>query len=900
MKFPEAFLDEIRARMALSAIIGRKVAWDARKSEPRKRHYWACCPFHSEKTPSFHCEDDKGRYHCFGCKASGDHFAFLIEREGMTFPEAVTFLAQEAGLALPAQSPEDEAREKLRLSLYQVVELAAQFYERQLASEEGAEALAYLERRGVKAELRACFRLGYAPKTRGSLIEAMRSHKIDADALLQAGLTREVLGKNPHSELMRGRLIFPIEDARGRVVAFGGRVLVDDPAIPKYLNTPETPLFSKGKLLYNHHRARETGEIIACEGYMDTIAIAGAGLAHVVAPLGTAISEHHLELLWRMADEPAICLDGDEAGQKAALRVMALALPLLKPGKSLRFVGLAAGQDPDDMIKAMGPEAFTAEIAKARPLFDILWQSLTDAADIKTPERRAKFQTAIAGAAAKIADDEVRKHYEAELATRLKTFWKEKGVKPPGLRFEKKPKDKAADIGAGKGGDGLPGFDEEDIEEMNRLYAVVITGQRAAILMDSAVDAAASIERVRFMNVDAFRLWNANNRAFVYGRWQNRADLWLESRKRRQYRGIEFAPAPPGKIETRDGFFDLWRGFTVKPARNPDLSMPWLDHVRENVAGGDDVLFDWIVSWFAWMIQHPRRRLGVSLALRGGEGAGKTITGRIIGSLFPANYFLIDDPRYLMGQFNSHLASCLLLQADESFWAGDKQAEGRIKGLITSDFQMIEYKGVDPIRLPNYVSLMITSNEDWVVPVGLMGRRFAVVDASPRKLQDHKYFAELAQLYERPDAQAALLYELATWHIDELALRKVPKTEALFTQKQRTFDPFVGWLHELLMEGGMVPGADWPDWVETQDLHGHYLKRCERLGLRHPLGRESFGTRLRKMMPGVKRAQKSSDRKPVYVFPALDLARKAFSDQVDYEVDWENEGVITTVSMPPM
>lgn len=904
MKFPPEFLDEIRARVALSSVIGRRVSWDARKSEPRRRHFWACCPFHGEKTASFHCEDDKGRYHCFGCRASGDHFAFLIEREGMTFPEAVAWLAGEAGLQLPRQTPQDEALERRRLSILEVLEHAAQFYERQLASDEGSKALDYLNQRGITPELRKAFRIGWAPVWRDQLLKALRALGAADDVIIEAGLAREGIASNPPSELLRGRVIFPITDARGRVVGFGGRVLIEDDKIPKYLNTPETPVYSKGRLLYNYagarEAARETGQVIAAEGYIDAIAIAGAGLAHVVASLGTAVTETQLELLWRLADEPAICLDADEAGRKAALRLVDLALPMLKPGKSLRFVDIAGAKDPDEMIRAEeGPEAFARAVDAARPLVDVMWTDLIAKADISTPERRARFQASIASAAARIADDEVRKHYEAELAARLRAFWKEKGVKPPGLKFEKKPKDKEAGDRGGDAGGRPPDFDDEDIDDMNRTYGVVIVGQRALIVMDSALDREATIERVRFMNVDAFRLWLANRRSFVHGRYHGHADLWLESPRRRQYRCIEFKPAPPGVDETSEGCFNLFRGFDVEPKANPDLAAAWLDHVRENIAGGDERLYEWIVSWFAWMVQRPRQRLGVSLVLRGGEGAGKTLTGKIVGSLFPANYFLIDDPRYLVGQFNAHLGSCLFLQADESFWAGDKQAQGRLQGLITSDFQMIEYKGVDPVRLPNYVSLMISSNEDWVVPVRLRGRRFAVIDVTARKLQDHKYFADLVRLYERPEARAALLHELVHWKIHEMDLRKVPSTEALWTQKMRSMDGFTSWLHEFLVEGGLSPGAAWPDWVECADMHSHYVRRCERLGIRHPLGRENFGTTLHKMMPGMKRARKSSDRRYAYVLPSLEEARRAFEQEVDYQVDWGGDLVVTVMQAPP-
>ena len=550
-----------------------------------------------------------------------------------------------------------------------------------------------------------------------------------------------------------------------------------------------------------------------------------------------------------------------------------------------RGQGIARAQRPCGPKK--NPEALSLGLKQRRGLAALLWDGLAAAADVTTPERRAKFNAEIVKAAAKITDPAVRKAYEGELAAALKSFEKAKGLKPMALPFEK-----PGNAGEAKPKDGKKSgreWDQDSLDDMNKRYAVVIMGQRAAILMDSSEDVGGQIERIRFMNVDAFRLWLANKKIWAGSKLMGQADLWLEDYRRRQYRGMEFMPAPPGRDETRDGFFNLWRGFEVAPAANPDLAKPWLDHVLENVVAGDAKLYQWVVSWFAWMVQHPRKRSGVSLALRGGMGSGKTITGKIFGSLFPANYFLIDDPRYLTGQFNSHLASCLFLQADEGFWAGDKTAEGRLKGLVTSDFQMIEYKGIDPIRLPNYVNLMISSNEEWVVPAGLRERRFAVIDMATTHMQDTGYFKKLDELYQKPEAKAALLAALAAWPIDEQALRKVPNTEALWTQKVRSFDSFMGWLLELLSEAAFVAGGEWPLYHECHEVHNHYLKRCEKLGLRHPLSSHSFGRRLRSILPDVRRAQKGG-KKWCYVLPELNAARQTLSREVDYLINWDGDG----------
>lgn len=889
MSFPDSFLDEIRLRVPISSVIGRAVSWDAHKGNKTKGDYWACCPFHGEKTPSFHCDDRKGMYHCFGCKASGDHFKFLTEKQGLTFPEAVELLAREAGLPMPTFSPAEAEREKLRVSLLECCEEACRIFSENLRDEAGVAARAYLESRGVPEAQVMRFRLGYAKNSRSSLFGALRAKNFSEDCIIAAGLAKEPVGSNLPADRFFDRLMFPIADSRGRIVGFGGRALSEGQE-PKYLNSPEGPLFDKSKLLYNRHLAREAAEeaqaLVLVEGYMDVLAYDRAGVVHVAAPMGTAITAEQLAAAWGITDEPMLCLDGDAAGQKAAARTMDLALAQLKPGKSLTFVTLPADKDPDDIVREQGGAALKAVLDVRQSLVDRLWITLTEKADVATPERCAKFQKGVVEAVARISDTTVRKHYEAELGARLKAFWKEKGLKPIAPAFEKKPKGDSSDAASGKAKG--PEFGPEDIEAMNQRYAVVIMGQRAAILLDGRDDVGNAIERVRFMNVDAFKLWLANKRALHHGLWRNHAEIWLEDKKRRQYRGLEFTPAAPGQSESRDGFFNLWRGFDVEPKKNTDLAAPWLNHVFENVASSDSATYDWVVSWFAWMVQFPRKRIGTSLALRGGMGTGKTITGKIVGSLFPAHYFLIDEPRYLTGQFNSHLATTLLLQVDEGFWAGDKLAEGRLKGLITSEFQMIEYKGVDPVRMPNYVSLLISSNDDWVVPAGLRERRFTVLDMNPARIQDHKYFAALDATYREPEARAALLWELAHWEIDEKALRTVPATEGLWMQKLRSFDSFHSWLLEFLVEGGFGNGADWPEYIECYDLHNNYLKRCERLGLRHPLNTVAFGIKFKKSFPQVKRAQKY--KKWCYLLPELPVARETFAKEVDYRIDWADAG----------
>ncbi|MBB3933054.1 DNA primase [Kaistia hirudinis] len=426
MRFPPSFLDEIRARLPLSSIVGRRVAWDRRKSQPAKGDYWACCPFHGEKSPSFHADDRKGRYYCFGCGASGDHFTFLTELEGVSFPEAVERLAGEAGLAMPARDERAEAEEKRRASLYEVMELAAGFFEQTLQSRDGAVARGYLNGRALGPEIQRRFRLGYAKSARNALKEYLAAKGVPQEDMVATGLL--ITGDDiPVSfDRFRDRVMFPITDFRGRIVAFGGRALSPD-AQAKYLNSPETSLFKKGELLYNGFEARKAlqgaGTLIVVEGYVDVIAMAIAGFPNTVAPLGTALTEHQLGLLWRLTPEPILCFDGDKAGVRAAYRAADLALPLLAPGKSVRFALLPEGRDPDDLIRESGRDAMKSVLDAARPLVDLIWMRETEQGGLETPERRAAFEARMRTMARGIGDETVRRHYEMAFSERLKALF---------------------------------------------------------------------------------------------------------------------------------------------------------------------------------------------------------------------------------------------------------------------------------------------------------------------------------------------------------------------------------------------------------------------------------------------------------------------------------------------
>ncbi len=433
MRFPPSFLDDIRNRVSISSVIGRRVAWDRRKTNAAKGDYWACCPFHGEKSPSFHAEDSKGRYHCFGCKVSGDIFTFLVEKEGVPFPEAVAQLAAEAGLAMPIVSAEDQQREEVRASLYDVMEMAAKFFEAELHNARGAKARGYLSDRKLSAAIQAQFRMGYAPDDRQALRSFLAAKDVTIEQMVEAGLVISGDDIPVAYDRFRDRVMFPIRDPRGRVIAFGGRALKSDVAA-KYLNSPETPLFHKGAVLYNQDQARgpahEVGEIIAVEGYIDVIAMTRADLRHTVAPLGTALTVDQLAMLWKAAAEPTLCFDGDNAGIKAAYRALDLALPLLKPGHSLKFALLPEGKDPDDVLNAEGPDALRAIVAAAEPMSELLWRRALSENDRATPERKAQFERDLRGRVLDIADETVKRHYLDDLKQRFDQLWQRGGSRP--------------------------------------------------------------------------------------------------------------------------------------------------------------------------------------------------------------------------------------------------------------------------------------------------------------------------------------------------------------------------------------------------------------------------------------------------------------------------------------
>jgi DNA primase len=421
MRFTPQFLDELRARLPVSEVVGKRV-----KLRKAGREWKGLSPFQQEKTPSFTVNDQKQFYHDFSTGKHGNIFDFVMETEGVSFPEAVERLASMAGMPVPAATPDAERHEQRRKTLHDVMELAAKFFSDTLASRHGAKARGYLADRAISPATQLQFRLGYAPGERFALKEHLGAQGISTEDMVEAGLL--VGGDDipvPYDRF-RDRVMFPIADLRGRVIAFGGRALEKDVAA-KYLNSPETPLFHKGDNLYNLATARQAAHdgasLIVVEGYVDVIAMVTSGFAGAVAPLGTALTENQLALLWKMADEPILCFDGDRAGQKAAWRAADLALPLLKPGKSLRFALLPEGQDPDDLARSGGRGAIEEVIAAARGLSDVLWSREIEGSSFATPERRAALEARIGELGNGIRDEVVRRYYRQDFSERLqRTF----------------------------------------------------------------------------------------------------------------------------------------------------------------------------------------------------------------------------------------------------------------------------------------------------------------------------------------------------------------------------------------------------------------------------------------------------------------------------------------------
>ena len=477
MSLPPGFLDELRSRLSIGQVVGRKVMWDNRKSNQAKGDFWAPCPFHQEKTASFHVEDRKGYYYCFGCHAKGDAITFVRETENVSFIEAVRILAAEAGMQVPENDPRAQEKADLRTELTEVMEQAVRWHRLQLQTAAAGPARDYLARRGLSEDAQARWEIGYAPD-RGGVLAQLTAKGVPQDKVIAAGLAAESDHGGAPYDRFRGRIMFPIRDAQGRAIGFGGRAM--DPNHPaKYYNSPETALFDKGRSLFNHKLAREAAgkgnPLIVAEGYMDVIALSEAGFPACVAPLGTAITEDQLRLMWRMADEPIIALDGDTAGLRAAMRVIDIALPLLEAGKSLRFALMPEGMDPDDLIKQKGPAAMQALLDAAIPMVTLLWRRETDGRTFDSPERKAALDKALREKIALIKDPSIRNHYGQAIKD---LRWK---------LFRAQPPKAAKKSGQPRGGRGDPWRNALSPVASNKASALGAGAANAGHLLEGAI-----------------------------------------------------------------------------------------------------------------------------------------------------------------------------------------------------------------------------------------------------------------------------------------------------------------------------------------------------------------------------------------------------------------------------
>jgi DNA primase len=437
MSLTPQWLDELRTRVSLSALIGRSV-----RVQKAGREFKACCPFHNEKTPSFTINDEKGFYHCFGCGAHGDAIRWMTDHQGLPFMDAVKELALQAGMEVPAPDPRAAKRAEEQKSLHDVMAAAQAFFVESLTEEQGAQARAYLASRGFPAHVVKDFGFGYAPDSRTALKAALT--QFPEEMLIEAGLRIVVEDRDPYDRF-RGRLMLPICDPRGRVIAFGGRILDKTKTdAPKYLNSPDTPLFDKGRTVYNLHRAspasRQLGRVVVVEGYMDVVALAAAGIAEAVAPLGTALTEDQIERLWRMTECPTLCFDGDAAGQRAATRAIVRALPLLRPGHSLRIAVLPDGLDPDDLIKQRGAAAMEDLLGVARSMVEVLWDIERTAAPLATPEDKAGLKARLMAHVDTIRDGDIKALYRRDLLDRFGELAYARRERPP---FQPQPRGSA-------------------------------------------------------------------------------------------------------------------------------------------------------------------------------------------------------------------------------------------------------------------------------------------------------------------------------------------------------------------------------------------------------------------------------------------------------------------------
>jgi DNA primase len=490
-RFDRAFLDRLLDRISILDVVGQKVSWDRKKSNPGRGDMWACCPFHGEKTPSFHAEEAKSSYHCFGCGASGNAIDFVMAQDNLSFPEAVERLARDAGMALPARDPQAVEREDQAGRLIKVLDAARDLFEQALRGEDGQKARQYLERRGLGAAAWKQFGLGWAPNANSWLKDRLSQAGFSIEEQTASGVLNQPDDGRPPYDRFRGRVMFAIEDTRGRTVSFGARTL-DPDGQPKYLNGPETPVFDKGRMLYRFFQARPAARnqlLVVAEGYMDVIALELAGIP-AVAPMGTALTEDQLQLAWKACPTPVMCLDGDSAGQRAAGRALERALPLISADRSLQFVILPEGKDPDDLIKSEGAGAMRALIDGASPFSDFLFQREVAREPLETPEARARAKRSMRALLAQLQDGDLKAEMTRGLLDRLDRHGRDTG----GHGQQRSGTGQSRPFQPGRGGGGWRNSGADGVPmpsaELRRLNAGPAANQRVPLAEMNIVAAA--------------------------------------------------------------------------------------------------------------------------------------------------------------------------------------------------------------------------------------------------------------------------------------------------------------------------------------------------------------------------------------------------------------------------
>lgn len=883
--YSEQKKEEIRHAADIVQVIGEHV-----QLKKAGANYTGLCPFHSEKTPSFTVYPQTQTFNCFGCKESGDVFAFVMKQRSLSFPEAMQELADRYGIELPSRQPtEAEQRQDL---LHQInAEAARLFHEHLTGSPEGEAARQYLAQRGMPQELIARYQLGYAPDG-WEFITSRLLKQFPADAVKQAGLIRQKKNGKGFYDSFRRRIMFPIMDAGGKVCGFSGRVLDDKQ--PKYLNSPESPVFKKGSLLFGLHQHREairqSSRAVIVEGNFDLLRLAAQGIGNTVAPLGTALTAEQVRSLRSYCSEAVLLFDGDEAGMKAAKRAVPLFFAEGMEGKAAL---LPAGHDPDSFVREQGAAAAQELISTAQPLPEFVFDALVKEHGPTLDGKKsvmAELAALVHLVPAQVEKELMAAHWAGQL-----------GIRPELLLAQEKDEQKHSPAQASQAfQEEYPAETLRQLEELNEQYAACLLSGKFRVLHEYHNESM-GFNSVEFVDKHSFADYCANRKCLVYDsrgklRKAKLIKTWMEWEGRRSYDSVVFAP--DNKMSPTS--YNLFQGFAVKP-RPGDWSF-LQKHVREGLCGGNEQHYRYLMTWLARIIQEPGgTRPGVSVVLRGGKGLGKGTLANCFGKLFGESYVPVSSSKGLTGDFNMHLAKALLVFADEAVWGGDKQAEGRLKALITEPTLDFEPKGIDKMTMKNHVNLIIASNEEWAVPASEDERRFFVLDIEKKPYMTHDFFKKLYAQMENGGYEA-MMHDLLQWDCSAVNLRDVPQTEGLIRQKLETMGPVMEFWHNVLdrefllssitggprtskYEGEGGPEDEerifdqWPSEVIKEEIENEFqevfMKRR-----RHPVKNNSFWQQTRKFWPDLRQHQRWIGKTRQRTVEVLDLheLRMAFTN----------------------